>query len=316
MTRRQKALLLGRGYWGQILARYIQRHYDVLEILGSDVAPSHLCSTLESADIAFIATPLDSHFSLAQLALEHDCDVFIEKPTAATLAQLTILQSLARKQNRVLFTNYIYTFSRSIQYALARLEQAHIQSIHAEIGQYGRFYANESVLEVLGVHYLSVFAAMEAQGILHNVRVVACEFFDPSLQSAQVVLESSECPILLDCSLLAQAKARILRIQLDTIATLDGEYKQDSLGSVDSTKPADLTLCVNMLSPTPLTIEPIPKHERANPLPIYDESQNLMQSLDHFAAAIIDSQAYCSHERLCQRTLQLLEQAKAKANIT
>lgn len=310
MRHKQKALLLGRGYWGEILARYIQEYYDLLEILGSNVEPSHLYKSLESANVAFIATPLHSHFSLAQLALECNCDVFIEKPTTTTLAQLTTLQSLARKRNRVLFTNYIYTFSRSIGHALELLEQTSIQSIHAKICQYGRFYANESVLEVLGVHYLSVFAAMEAQGILHNVRVVECEFFDSGLQSARVVLESSECPISLECSLLAQSKTRILQIQTNNTTA---HNQQSSLEDTDS---RDLTLCVNMLSPTPLTIEPSSKHKSLSPLPIYDESQNLILSLDNFTKAIIDKQTYHYHERLCTLTLQLLEQAHAKANIT
>ena len=146
----QKAVLIGRGYWGKILHSYIQKHYEICGIFGSNTKKQILKQALDNAESAFIATPLASHFALAKLALEHHCNVFVEKPSCATQDEFNTLQSLSQAHNKIFFTDYIYTFSQSILYALQILQdsKANIQSIEATITQYGNFYENESVLEV------------------------------------------------------------------------------------------------------------------------------------------------------------------------
>ncbi|CAM3378313.1 Gfo/Idh/MocA family protein [Helicobacter labetoulli] len=259
----QKAILIGRGYWGKILQHYIQKHYKISHIFGRDVEDEVLIEALDKADSAFIATPLSSHFKLAKLALEHNCNVFVEKPSTATKEEFETLLNLARKNNKILFTDYIYTFSQSILYALKILQDtnAKIESINAEITQYGNFYENESVLEVIGVHYISVFAFMQELGLLDNLCVKSCKFLDSKKQSATLefsVLQEKgskkEIVLLLHCSLLSNDKKRLLRISTT-----------DSIISVD------------MLSQTPLSII-----ESSQSLPIFDEKNNLNFAMESF----------------------------------
>lgn len=116
----QKAILIGRGYWGKILQHYIQKHYKISHIFGRDVEDEVLIEALDKADSAFIATPLSSHFKLAKLALEHNCNVFVEKPSTATKEEFETLLNLARKTIRfysqIIFTHFRNLFSMPCKY--------------------------------------------------------------------------------------------------------------------------------------------------------------------------------------------------------
>lgn len=292
----QKAILIGRGYWGKILQRYIQKHYKISHIFGRDVKDGVLKDALEKADSAFIATPLISHFKLAKLAFEHNCNVFVEKPSTATKEEFEILANLAKHKNKILFTDYIYTFSQSILFALQMLQGEHIESMNAEITQYGNFYENESVLEVIGVHYISVFAFMQELGLLDNLYVKSCKFLDSKKQSAALEFRASqnsenrdrEITLSLHCSLLSNDKKRLLCIRT-----------------------TDSTICVDMLSQTPLSLI-----KSSQSLPIFDEKNNLnlaLQSFVDFTANKSQRQSYSTHLRFSYTTLDLLSQAHSLA---
>lgn len=307
----QKAVLIGRGYWGKILYPYIQKHYIVSEVCGKDTKKECLEQILKDADSVFIATPLSVHYPLAKLGLECKCHVFLEKPSCKTQNEFNELKNLALKQNKILFTDYIYTFSESIRFGVELLKnRKSIESIHAEITQYGNFYDNESVLEVIGVHYFSVFAYMQNVGLFHNLCVKSCEFLDSCKQSALVKLcalrnngdlqnldfqknrdlrnsKEREIEITLKCSLISQTKKRSLSIQ---------------------TK--DYTLCIDMLSKKPLTLQ---ENNKLKEMPIFDETNNLEFSLQFFKQINNNKIAYSSHLNLCQTILNLLSQTYEKS---
>ncbi|WP_334083268.1 Gfo/Idh/MocA family oxidoreductase [Helicobacter typhlonius] len=292
----QKAVLIGRGYWGKILHSYIQKHYEICGIFGSDTKKQILKQALDNAESAFIATPLASHFALAKLALEHHCNVFVEKPSCATQDEFNTLQSLSQAHNKIFFTDYIYTFSQSILYALQILQdsKANIQSIEATITQYGNFYENESVLEVIGVHYLSVFAFMQELGLLENICVKECKFLDSKKQSALLKLhalqENKQIPLSLYCSLLSNEKKRILSIQTQ-----------------------DFTLHIDMLSHNPLQIHSTKQTPLQDTiLPIFDEGNNLNFALKNFKDICEKRHDYTKHLNFSQTTLNLLTQAHNK----
>jgi predicted dehydrogenase len=64
----------------------------------------------ERLDIVHIATPPDSHVTLACMALKAGCHVFIEKPFALTAEQALIILDLARELGRCCCVNYLYNF--------------------------------------------------------------------------------------------------------------------------------------------------------------------------------------------------------------
>ena len=287
-----KALLIGSGYFGQILRPYIAKHCEILAI--ANTATSNLSTLLVQVDICFVITPLNAHFELAKAALQAGCHTFIEKPATSNAKEYRELLSLAKERNLVLFTDYIYTLSPSIRHALSLCKHKSLESIYASFTQYGKFYKNESVLEVLGVHYLSVFALMQELGIITDVEVQECVFLDSSRLSARLILSARQggkaIPITLECSLLSPSRQRVLRLFFNK----------------------EHCLQIDMLDSTPLSHKADKALESS--LPIFDESGNLAHSLATFMSFIASDNLaknvyYMAHTNVCARTAYLLDSA-------
>ena len=287
-----KALLIGSGYFGQILRPYIAKHCEILAI--ANTATSNLSTLLVQVDICFVITPLNAHFELAKAALQAGCHTFIEKPATSNAKEYRELLSLAKERNLVLFTDYIYTLSPSIRHALSLCKHKSLESIYASFTQYGKFYKNESVLEVLGVHYLSVFALMQELSIITDVEVQECVFLDSSRLSARLILSAKQggkaIPITLECSLLSPSRQRVLRLFFNK----------------------EHCLQIDMLDSTPLSHKADKALESS--LPIFDESGNLAHSLATFMSFIASDNLaknvhYMAHTNVCARTACLLDSA-------
>lgn len=61
-------------------------------------------------DVVHIATPPESHVSLATMAIEFGCHVFVEKPFALTASDAQIILDAARKMSKRVSVNYLYNF--------------------------------------------------------------------------------------------------------------------------------------------------------------------------------------------------------------
>lgn len=57
-------------------------------------------------DAVFVLTPSPSHYALVKNCLEHDLDVFVEKPATTEASQTHALAALADKRNRVLMIGF------------------------------------------------------------------------------------------------------------------------------------------------------------------------------------------------------------------
>ena len=106
------AILIGKGGWGELLKLYIQKntHFNLVGVYGSDFDISQIPPYTQ---VAFIATPLYSHFDLALMCIKKGLHVFVEKPTCKTLEQFHILQDHAHKHgsNRY-FLHDVLSFSK------------------------------------------------------------------------------------------------------------------------------------------------------------------------------------------------------------
>lgn len=144
--------------------RYIQQS-DQFELTGiCDPGLEHsrsLESVLKEDGIAcaFVCVPVSRHYEVVHLLLEHGIHVFCEKPLCSNLKDTLQLYRLAWQKRRILFTDYIYTVSPSIRYMKDHIGiLGEICYINMTIKQFGRFYKEENVYEVIGVHMISVLA--------------------------------------------------------------------------------------------------------------------------------------------------------------
>lgn len=113
--------LLGLGRWGKVLAGAITRAgwnivatFDPREPSATHV--SALAATHDpSAEAVVIATPPDTHYDLARLALLAGKHVLCEKPLAFSAAACLDLEAIAAETRRVLMVDYLPLFLDEVQ---------------------------------------------------------------------------------------------------------------------------------------------------------------------------------------------------------
>src|SRR3989338_2055043 len=94
--------LIGHGYWGSKLQRYIEenQNFDLKYICGSK---SDLNKVWQDSQITavVVATPNETHYPIVKSALLCGKHVFSEKPLALKTAQCRELKHLALDKNRL-----------------------------------------------------------------------------------------------------------------------------------------------------------------------------------------------------------------------
>lgn len=221
------SVLIGKGYWGSVLTRYIKEspYFHLSKIFGSEFQIQLLP---KDCKCAFVATPLDSHFKLCEELLLRGVHIFVEKPTCRNLAEFEYLHSLSTRNNAILYTDYPYTLSPSIRHIKTLLlKHLHLAQFplkfQAKITQYGKFYENEGALEVLGVHWLSVFALFFKEIIPFEITAQA-----PSSYPLSVYVKA-RAKFLESLSLDAQFKEKDFPIDLELICSLECKEKARTL---------------------------------------------------------------------------------------
>lgn len=100
--------------------------------------------TLEDAlaagqDAVFITNPSSKHFDAVLKALQHDCNVFVEKPLSHTLENLHLLKEEADRRKLIVMVGYQTRFNpcyRFVRETLSEKKYGRIISAHFEWGTY------------------------------------------------------------------------------------------------------------------------------------------------------------------------------------
>ncbi|MGI6072888.1 MAG: Gfo/Idh/MocA family protein [Lachnospiraceae bacterium] len=158
-----RSLLVGRGYWGTILERYLSEtgfdEVGVFSRTGGKTLKEMISDS--KAEAVFICTPVSTHYEYVKEALETGAHVFCEKMLTDNEEKMNFLFRQADEKNKILFTDYIYQFSPSIGEMKKRISSlGEIVSIDAQITQKGKLYKDTDVLGNIGVHMLSVVGLM------------------------------------------------------------------------------------------------------------------------------------------------------------
>lgn len=212
--------LIGYGYWGHIIEKYIResQRFNLIEICeplkDKTINPEGI---LNRIDCAFVCTPTENHFAIVEKLLINKVHVFCEKPLCKNLKDTKYLINLACEKNRILFADYIYMVSPSIQYMKQYLHAlGKILYIDMHIKQFGRFYKNEHVYETIGVHMLSVLNYLfDSQAInVTHIDNITCTS-ERYVQSGIVYFETSGIRGKIECDLLAEKKERTIKISCE-----------------------------------------------------------------------------------------------------
>jgi predicted dehydrogenase len=143
--------VVGCGYWGKNLVRNFrdlgglamvcdmteQGRATAQQLAPECTVTDHLRDVLQNPDVAgiVIATPAETHFAVAQQALEAGKDVFVEKPLALTYEQGAELLRLGLQKERILMVGHVLEYHPAIV-ALQQLID------HGELGRIHYIYSN------------------------------------------------------------------------------------------------------------------------------------------------------------------------------
>jgi predicted dehydrogenase len=162
---RCRIALVGYGYWGRIVERYLASHprFELVAVASPELGregrytpDAEAVITDASVDAVYVAVPLSSHADVVSSALRNGKHVLCEKPLAPSLAETSRLLRLAAERGLVLHTNYIYAHSPGVQKLRELLPTiGEVEFIELRMAQLGRFYP-ESVFSILGCHMLTV----------------------------------------------------------------------------------------------------------------------------------------------------------------
>jgi predicted dehydrogenase len=169
--------IVGYGYWGPNLVRNFASSESASVIGVSDLDPAKLSTCMRrhpeisttsdfrellrnpKVDAIAIATPVHTHFELAQAALNAGKHVLVEKPLAQTSDQVRRLVDEADRRGLTLMVDHTFLYTPAVQ----KIRELMLQDQLGEVYYYdsirsslGLFQSDVNVIWDLAVHDLSI----------------------------------------------------------------------------------------------------------------------------------------------------------------
>lgn len=96
--------LIGNGHWGKV-------YINTFTALGISLAWVTSREHRFDADAVVIATPANTHYDIAKIAISHGCHVLIEKPMVMDVEEAEKLVRLAERMEVVGFVGHVHLYS-------------------------------------------------------------------------------------------------------------------------------------------------------------------------------------------------------------
>ena len=226
--------IIGYGYWGTKLARNFQNsaYFDILSIVDKkkfnlinakkNLPPVECYFDYKKAikndllDLIVISTPTSTHFNIAKFALENSKHVLVEKPLCLSSKQVKKLNSIAKLKKRMIFVDYPFLFSGTINY---------IKKI-IDLNKYGKILEIESFREQapvrkdvnviwdLGAHDISILTYLLNKQP-HSIQTIKKDNIKKnSCDSAYINLKyKNNLNVLIKNSWISPTKIRLIKIK-------------------------------------------------------------------------------------------------------
>lgn len=188
--------IIGYGYWGPNLVRNFFETATARVIAVSDLSEQRLAAvrarypTIRTTtdyrellkdptiDAILVATPVATHFPLANEALKAGKHVLVEKPIASTAEQTAVLIDEARKRDLTLMVDHTFVYTSAVRKIDELVKSGDVGDIYYYDSvriNLGLFQSDVNVLWDLAVHDLTIMdvvipakpLAVSATGISH-----------------------------------------------------------------------------------------------------------------------------------------------------
>jgi|SRR5579864_1201499 len=169
---------IGVGHWGPNLVKVFATHPEARVGAVCDLSEERLAlvrrniptvarfstdsqatATDPEADAVVIATPVSSHFALAQAALQAGKHVLVEKPLCRSVSEGEQLLALARRQGKLVCVGHVFLFNnsvRGVRNLIRSGELGKISYIYSTRTNLGPFRTDVNAMWDLGAHDLSI----------------------------------------------------------------------------------------------------------------------------------------------------------------
>jgi hypothetical protein len=155
MPNLKKTALIGNGYWGSKIKKYIPEFFELKYVIGSKFDKNIIWKDKEINSV-IVATPIETHYEIVKEALQNGKHVFSEKPITLHTDQAEELKQLAANNGLFIGVNYTQTFSHLIVEALKWINTiGGIEYVEMSTKHLGRFM-NFDVYWLLAAHHLSI----------------------------------------------------------------------------------------------------------------------------------------------------------------
>ncbi|KPJ73877.1 hypothetical protein AMJ52_02820 [candidate division TA06 bacterium DG_78] len=172
-----KVAIIGVGHWGPHLLRNFFNHQSVDGIYCYDINKEQMDAACKkytevktvthyddilnnpSVSAVVVATPVTTHFEIAQQALQHGKHVLIEKPLTSTPDHGTKLINTARENNCVLMVDHISVYNsaiRKIKEIIDAGEIGNVMYITTVRTSQGLVQSDTNVVWDLAIHDLAI----------------------------------------------------------------------------------------------------------------------------------------------------------------
>ena len=195
--------VVGCGYWGRNLVRNF-RELGALALVcdasergrrdAGELAPdarisADFADAMESSiDAVALATPAETHYPLAQAALEAGKDVFVEKPLALTRDQGARLVQLARRHGKILMVGHVLEYHPAVtalRRAIADGRLGRIRYIYSNRLSLGKVRREENILWSFAPHDVAVILRLVG-GLPLQVSAAGGNYIQPRIADVTV----------------------------------------------------------------------------------------------------------------------------------
>ncbi len=140
--------VIGLGYWGPNIVRNFIMNENIDKVICCDTSENQInkikrifhgiqttmdyMSIMKDPEIDAVAivTPVDTHYKLAKIALEHNKHILVEKPFTATAAQSEELLKIAKEKKRIVMVDHTFLYTSSVKKIKSLVVSGEIGSIY------------------------------------------------------------------------------------------------------------------------------------------------------------------------------------------
>jgi predicted dehydrogenase len=150
-------------------------------------AYTELDALLQEAEAVTIAVPTSRHYEVAVVALEHECDLLIEKPITHTTAEADRLIALAEEKGRIVQVGHIERFNGAVRACEPYLENPLFVESH-RLAPFAARGTDVPVVLDLMIHDIDLILSLLRDQI-SDVRAVGVSVLSGSVDIANARLE-------------------------------------------------------------------------------------------------------------------------------